>query len=224
MQCPGQDSRYWDGEAIFESHCAKCGTSVEFFKDDSKRKCKSCGHEVLNPRIDFGCASYCPYAEQCLGSLPPAMLAQKQELLIERVAIEMKKLCHNDFQKIGAATKVARQAAALAKTEEANQAVVQIASYLHGLGNDPAVSDLLSRLGANQGLIDEVRGLLALLPAQINGESTINARVLHDAILLTKYSRGAEPAGQSRFPAGFADLFLTIGGSKAAQELVAAEQ
>ncbi len=91
MQCPGQDSRYWDGEAIFEAKCSKCNTIVEFFKDDSKRKCKNCGTEVLNPKIDFGCAAYCAYAEHCLGSLPPEMIAKKQELLIDRVAIEMKR-------------------------------------------------------------------------------------------------------------------------------------
>jgi hypothetical protein len=25
MQCPGQDNRYWDGEAVFEAPCPNCG-------------------------------------------------------------------------------------------------------------------------------------------------------------------------------------------------------
>ena len=71
MKCPGQDSRYWKPGAIFEESCPKCGHSVEFFKDDTTRICKSCGHRFLNPSMDFGCASYCAYAEQCIGNLPP---------------------------------------------------------------------------------------------------------------------------------------------------------
>jgi hypothetical protein len=45
------------------------------------------GH-AFNKQMDLGCASYCPYAEQCLGSMPPELLAKKKELLVERVPIE----------------------------------------------------------------------------------------------------------------------------------------
>ena len=38
MKCPGQDSRYWSGEDVFETKCPHCGHSVEFFKDDSQQK------------------------------------------------------------------------------------------------------------------------------------------------------------------------------------------
>ena len=66
MKCPGQDSRYWKPGAIFEAKCPECGHAVEFFKDDTTRLCKKCGHRFLNPDMDFGCASYCKYAEQCI--------------------------------------------------------------------------------------------------------------------------------------------------------------
>jgi hypothetical protein len=46
---------------------------VEFFKDESTRKCKNCGHGIINPKMDFGCAAYCKFAEQCLGELPHAI-------------------------------------------------------------------------------------------------------------------------------------------------------
>ena len=39
MKCPGQDSQYWKPGAIFETKCPKCGAEVEFFKDDSMRRC-----------------------------------------------------------------------------------------------------------------------------------------------------------------------------------------
>ena len=65
--------------------------TVEFFKDDTTRKCGKCGHRFANPEMDFGCASYCQYAEQCIGDLPPELLAQKEDLLKDRVAMEMKR-------------------------------------------------------------------------------------------------------------------------------------
>ena len=32
MQCPGQDNRYWDGEAVFEIPCPNAETSWNFLK------------------------------------------------------------------------------------------------------------------------------------------------------------------------------------------------
>ena len=107
MKCPGQDSQYWKPGAIFETKCPKCGAEVEFFKDDSMRRCAKCGHKFLNPSLDFGCASYCQYAEQCIGNLPPELIAQKEDLLKDRVAIEMKRYFKNDFKRIGHASRVA---------------------------------------------------------------------------------------------------------------------
>lgn len=204
MQCPGQDSRYWDGEAIFESRCPKCGSTVEFFKDDSKRRCRQCGHELVNPRIDFGCASYCPFAEQCLGSLPPEMLAHKQELLIDRVALEIKRLHGQDFAKIGQATRAARYATELAKSEEANKAAVTLAAYLAEVdttnsGAEPRATRqaraLLTELKANAGLTDEVCALIHNLGTAPPPDATTNAKVLHDAWLLARIAQlGKEPA------------------------------
>jgi len=66
MKCPGQDTGFWDADAIFETRCPSCGQSVEFFKDESMRRCRGCGRKILNPRTDLGCASYCRFADQCL--------------------------------------------------------------------------------------------------------------------------------------------------------------
>ena len=134
MQCPGQDSRYWDGAAVFEAKCPKCDHIVEFFKDDSTRKCSNCGNKMINPQMDLGCASYCPYAEQCLGSMPPELLAKKKELLVERVPIEMKRYFESDFKRIGHATKVARYAEKICKEENAHPVVTTLSAYLHDIG------------------------------------------------------------------------------------------
>ena len=78
MRCPGQDLRFWKPEDIFEAQCPKCGSRVEFFKDEVRRKCR-CGHEIVNPRMNFGCAQWCQYAEQCVGVLPDDVKARQQQ-------------------------------------------------------------------------------------------------------------------------------------------------
>jgi len=41
--CPGQDRSSWTADDIFEVPCGDCGEPVEFFKDDARRYCRSCG-------------------------------------------------------------------------------------------------------------------------------------------------------------------------------------
>jgi ribosomal protein S27E len=69
MICPGQDTRFWDGSAIFEIKCQVCGHAEEFFKDESSIKCKKCGNRIVNPKMEKGCAAWCKFADQCLGEL-----------------------------------------------------------------------------------------------------------------------------------------------------------
>jgi hypothetical protein len=114
MICPGQDTRYWKPGDIFEAPCPHCGHAVEFFKDESTRKCRQCHRLVTNPRMDFGCAAYCKYAEQCLGELSPDLLSKRKDLLKDRVAVEMKKYFRQDFRSINHAVRVARYAEQIA--------------------------------------------------------------------------------------------------------------
>ena len=58
MKCPGQDSRYWQSDAIFDAKCPECGADVEFFKDDTTRKCKN---------LDGFIASYSRYRNPLFG-------------------------------------------------------------------------------------------------------------------------------------------------------------
>lgn len=67
MKCPGQDTQYWKPGDIFDVECPTCGKPVEFFKDEATRKCRGCGTKVFNPKMDWGCANHCRYAEACLG-------------------------------------------------------------------------------------------------------------------------------------------------------------
>ena len=199
MKCPGQDSRYWKQGAIFEVKCPKCGNDVEFFKDDTTRLCTKCGHRFVNPEMDFGCASYCPYAQQCLGDLPPELLAERDDLLKDRVAIEMKRFFGRDFKRIGHAADVAGYAEKIVKEEKGNPAVVLCAAYLHDIGiheaeqeynstaarchqkEGPRIArEILTRLGAKEKIVDEVCDIIAHHHHPPDNE-TLNSKILYDA-------------------------------------------
>jgi predicted RNA-binding Zn-ribbon protein involved in translation (DUF1610 family) len=66
VSCPGQDTRYWKPEDIFEHPCVSCGNPVEFFKNDLRRQCPNCGASTINPRNDLACAQWCKHAKECL--------------------------------------------------------------------------------------------------------------------------------------------------------------
>ncbi|MBW1781747.1 MAG: phosphohydrolase [Deltaproteobacteria bacterium] len=194
MKCPGQDSQYWKPGAVFEVKCPKCGNEVEFFKDDPTRKCSKCGHRFLNPGLDFGCASYCQYADQCIGNLPPELIAQKEDLLKDRVAIEMKRYLKQDFKRIGHLTRTARYAEQIGREEGGNLAVILCAAYLQGLGTGdgsqegeaPSVAkEILTRLGAKEALVEEVCDMIGR--GHDSGENeTLNFKCLHDADLIAR--------------------------------------
>ncbi len=130
MKCPGQDTRYWKEDAIFEVKCPECGTPVEFFKDDTARTCPGCGKRLPNPRLDFGCAAYCPYAEQCLGSLPPELKEKQQLVFKERIRAEILQRKQGDDWFTQRLLKREGFAEALALEEGAKLAVVLTAAYL----------------------------------------------------------------------------------------------
>jgi hypothetical protein len=243
MKCPGQDSRYWKPGAIFEAKCPKCGSDIEFFKDDTTRLCKKCGHRLINPEMDFGCASYCQYAEQCVGSLPPELLAQKENLLKDRVAIEMKRYFQQDFKRIGRATRVARYAEKIGKKEGGNLAVVLTASYLNDIGvkeaestqqrgggsshdvaeGSPVARQILMKLGARDELIEEVCEIVAHRHRAKPGDS-VNDRVVYDANLIVNLEEREKdtPKGLKALAEEIESLLLTETGKEVAREVLLA--
>ncbi len=66
-KCPGQNKQFWGPDDVCEVTCTGCGYLVEFFKDELKRKCPKCKKEVVNPKMDLGCAMWCPKAKECIG-------------------------------------------------------------------------------------------------------------------------------------------------------------
>ena len=103
------------------------------------------------------------------------MLAQRDDLLKDRIAIEMKKYFKKDFKRIGHATRVARYAEKIGMNEGGNMAIILAAAYLHDIGiheaekkyqsteakyqeteGPPIARSILENLGASNDLIDEV--------------------------------------------------------------------
>ncbi len=244
MKCPGQDSRYWKPGAIFETRCPKCGNEVEFFKDDTTRLCKACGHRFLNPAMDFGCASYCQYADQCIGNLPPELIAQKEDLLKDRVAIEMKRYFKSDFKRIGHASRVARHADRIGREERGNLAVILTAAYLHDIGikeserkyqsaaakyqeeeGPPVAREILEKLGAKHELVHEACDIIGH-HHHPRSEETVNFKCLYDADLIANLEESHKegPMESDRIVRIIEKSFLTESGKKLAEEVLLRKQ
>jgi hypothetical protein len=230
--------QYWQSEAIYEVKCPQCNKMVEFYKDDPSRKCSHCGHRFVNPKMDFGCASYCQFAEQCLGTLPEEFVAQKDNLLKDRVAVEVKRYFKSDFKGISHATRVARHAEKIGKSEEANLAIILCSSYLQNIGalqalqkygaatediidqESVAIAEtILTKLGAKEQLIKQVCGIIASY-RHPGSEKTSEINVIHDASLIAAYEEEHKntPLDQARFDDLVDNLLRTEGGRQEARE------
>jgi len=189
MQCPGQDNRYWEGEAVFEAPCPHCGNELEFFKDDSQRSCKQCGNRVLNPRIDFGCAAYCSHAEQCLGSMPAELLAEQKNLFKDKLSIAVRKqLIGKDalYKKASTCTEIAEK---LCKDEQrGDMAAVLSATLLLDIKNPVG---LLEELKADTKMITAVERILSKQTAGSDLEQA-SADIFYDACLLADIQLGTD--------------------------------
>ncbi len=239
MKCPGQDSRYWRPSSIFETECPACHKPVEFFKDDPTRKCEHCGNKFVNPHMDFGCAAYCKFADQCIGDLPPELIAEREELMKDRIAIEMKKYFKKDFKRIGHATRVARHAEAIAKTEGGDMAIILAAAYLHDIGIHEAERKHGSTAGKYQEIegppiarqIMENLGIAEPMTAEVcdiighhhhpNETETLNFKVLYDADLIANIEDNQKeaPSDRNRLEKIIETAFFTPSGKNRAEEL-----
>jgi NAD-dependent DNA ligase len=244
MKCPGQDTQYWSDDAIFETQCPECGSPMEFFKDDATRRCGSCKKKIVNPKMDFGCASYCKFAEQCLGTLPEEFVAQREDLFKDRVAVEMKKYLGTDFKRIGHAAKVANFAEKIAKKERGNLPVILCAAYLYDIGANKALEkyesdkpeyiekesaaiarELMAKLGAEQELTNQVVDMVSHR-SRPDENANLNQKILHDADTLTHMSacEGKNGVDSDEFAAKLDRIFLTAAGNELAKQVLLEQQ
>jgi len=228
MKCPGQDTQYWSAGSIFEAKCPQCAKMVEFFKDDTSRKCPYCSHRFVNPKMDFGCAAYCQYAEQCLGDLPPELMAQKENLLKDRVAVEIKRHFGRDFKTIAHVIRLARFAETAGKIEGANMAVVLSAAYLKNVDPPeaqdlPAATAILTKIAPRQELIDTVLDVVKQARASQTPDParSLEAAVVRDAEALANLEEQTSQKSQD-IPTADGEtkaVFLTPAGREAADRL-----
>lgn len=241
MKCPGQDMKYWKDDAIFEVKCPECSAMVEFYKDDTTRKCHKCSHRFVNPKLDFGCATYCQFAEQCLGSLPEDFVMQQDSLLKDKVAVEVKRYFKTDFKRIGYATKIARHAENIGKaTEGANLALILCSSYLFNIGyteanelhetvcradmqkTGPAVAkNILEKLGADPMLVSQVCSIIGGKAVE-DSDLQLTVTIVEDAYNLTELETEMGNEAAAEDVQRRTNLIATQEGKKEAERLIAA--
>ncbi|MBM3471618.1 MAG: HD domain-containing protein [Armatimonadetes bacterium] len=146
-QCPGQDRRFWKPTDIFELPCSYCGEPLEFWKDDLRRRCHSCGRIVPNPRFDLGCAQWCQFSAKCLGQ--PA--GDAGEALVDALIREMRAVFGDDQGRIRHALAVLDYAEQILVGEGGDPLVVRAAAVLHDIGIEgpPIARPILERLGVD---------------------------------------------------------------------------
>jgi hypothetical protein len=177
MKCPGQDTRYWKPDDIFVAECPKCGAEIEFFKDDTRRRCAWCGHMFYNPKIELGCAEWCQYAEKCVPDLVKAKKAAQnfKDLLSEMVKSYLQK-DPATWDRTAQGVKFAQD---LLKAEGGDPKVVLAAVLLHKV--EPAkVREFLAELETEPEITKSILELLAGHGA----ERDLNRQLFQDVLTL----------------------------------------
>lgn len=196
-RCPGQDTRYWTPEDIFEEPCPHCGQPVEFWKNDVSVRCPSCKKQAPNPKFDPGCAAWCSYAVQCLG--PVALDYQRQPQVVrDRLNAEVRKalMLTGQQEALNRSLKAASYVKELVKKEGGDMLVAVAAALLHDFPFNPGengeahgetAEGIMSRLELEKPVIEEVQGILASLrDAGAGSEKTRNYEVVADAVVLAR--------------------------------------
>lgn len=217
MRCPGQDMRYWKGDVAFEVACPKCAAVVEFFKDESSRRCRRCGHLFPNPKASFDCAQWCEYAEKCLGVSPQMRsgVAAPEAAFASRLLTMAEDLFARNEAPATPALLVFQHARELVSKEQCNPRVVLAATLVIELearsfeaaagepqpGHRPWAEELLNRSGMEGMDIRGVHGVLQRFrsePAPVDIETQLVSDATALAQMALEYSRGELDEAESR--------------------------
>jgi len=196
VRCPGQDKRFWRSEDVFEAPCPHCGESIEFWKDEPRRKCGHCGKVAPNPKLDLGCAEWCKFAKDCLGvQIVPGSNVTVRGMLIE----EMKRVFGDDEKRISHALEVLDYAEQILAKVGGDPLVVTAAAILHDIGiheaerkhgsaaaehqeveGPPIARAILQKLGVDSDRIEHICDIIGFHHSA-GGADTLEFRILWDA-------------------------------------------
>jgi len=150
--CPGQDTRFWTADDVMQIPCHACGTKLEFWKDEGRRRCPKCGARVRNPKVESGCAKWCAFAEQCLGYVPTD--ADPEESVCDQLISEMKEVFGDGDRRIRHALRVLEYAEDILAGEKAVPIVVKAAAVLYDIG----ILEAERKHGSSAGRYQEIEG------------------------------------------------------------------
>jgi len=229
-KCPGQDTQFWKPNDVYNVECPKCGNSVEFFKDDIRRRCQKCGHMFINPKLNLGCARWCQFADQCVGAIG-------KEEFKEIITLAMKEHLGGDTERIENALKTGRFAEDILEKEEGNPKVVITAAILydigvHEVGNKPErakksnqekdslpiVRGILERSGSKDEVIEEVCQILKSRhrPEKIDN---LDGKIVYDAVRLVNLKGKYDIDDKEGLKKIINEGFFTTTGKRTAEEI-----
>jgi hypothetical protein len=191
IKCPGQDTRHWKPDDIFAVECPKCGTEIEFFKDDTRRRCAWCGHLFYNPKIEMGCAEYCQFADKCV----PELFKERQAMQTFKERLKERALAlAGDAPDLKARLDRGLSLATdLLKAEGGDPKVVFAAILLQKMGLDQA-RDLLAELETEPEIAESI---LEVLDGGA-GAANINRRIYQDVLALLEGESGGAASLHTR--------------------------
>jgi|UniRef100_A0A7V6A2U3 Zn ribbon nucleic-acid-binding protein len=187
IKCPGQDTRYWKSDDIFTVECPKCGAEMEFFKDDTRRRCAWCGHLFYNPKIEMGCAEWCQYADKCV----PELVKEKQAMQTfkERLKERALALAGGDPKLAARLNRGLALATDLLKAEGGDPKVVFAAILLQKIGPEQG-KDLLAEMETEPEIAQSILEVLTA-GSQV---SDINGQIYQDVLALLEAEAGGAAA------------------------------
>jgi hypothetical protein len=184
--CPGQDRRFWKPSDIRYEVCPSCGASIEFWKDDVKRSCPSCGNAMINPSFDPGCARWCPYAERCLGDV--AVTYRRQPSIVrDRFEAQLRRHWENRREPLNRVLGRVMIAEELLAEGGGNALVVLASTFLAGLDGDTQ-AEILERVGLPEDVRAQVMKVLETLETGQGEPDSLD--LILDAIVLDDYLNG----------------------------------
>jgi hypothetical protein len=226
-KCPGQDKYFWKPDDIFDAPCPACGEPVEFFKTDPARKCPGCGHGFANPRLDPGCAQWCPHAELCVGvrlSGRPGAAADEGGTvrLVDRLVAAVRRRTGVSRGHIVHTLGVLQQAQELLVREGGDPRVVLPTVVLDDLARQGETLDaaaILSEAGFDGETIERVQQMLG--EAGEGDAASLEAAVAGDSRRLVELAEGhlAAPSDPDE-DAAVERLFTTESARQQARELL----